>query len=73
MTVDSAGSGSLLINWANVKPFVLVRASQFRPPAPAPLNITAYLKSVQEVESLGQNISATRSADQTTNARAFTL
>ena len=53
-------------HWANVNPFVLVRASQFRPPAPAPLNSTAYLKSVQEVESLGQNTSATRTADQTT-------
>jgi hypothetical protein len=53
-------------HWANVKPFVLVRASQFRPPAPAPLTSSAYLQSLAQVQSLGQNTSATRTADQTT-------
>jgi hypothetical protein len=53
-------------HWANVKPFALKRASQFRSPAPAPLSSTAYLKSLQEVESLGQNTSTTRTPDQTT-------
>jgi hypothetical protein len=53
-------------HWANVKPFVLARASQFRPPAPAPLTSSAYLQSLQQVESLGQNTSTTRTADQTT-------
>jgi hypothetical protein len=55
-------------HWANVKPFALTRASQFRPPAPAPLTGTAYVKSLQQVQSLGQNTSTTRSADQTTIA-----
>lgn len=54
--------------WAKVKPFALTRPSQFRPPAPAPLNSTAYLQSVQQVESLGQNTSTTRTPDQTTIA-----
>jgi hypothetical protein len=53
-------------HWANVKPFALKQASQFRLPAPAALSSTAYLKSVQEVQSLGQNTSTTRTADQTT-------
>jgi hypothetical protein len=53
-------------HWANVKPFVLARASQFRPPAPAPLTSSAYLQSLQQVQSLGQNTSTTRTADQTT-------
>jgi PAP2 superfamily len=53
-------------HWANVKPFALTRASQFRPPAPAPLTSTAYLDALQQVESLGQNTSTTRTADQTT-------
>jgi hypothetical protein len=54
--------------WAKVKPFALTRPSQFRPPAPAPLTSTAYLQSVQQVESLGQNTSTTRTPDQTTIA-----
>ncbi len=55
-------------HWANVKPFVIQRGSQFRSPAPAPLSSAAYLKSLQEVQSLGQNTSTTRTADQTTIA-----
>ncbi|HWX96283.1 MAG TPA: vanadium-dependent haloperoxidase [Solirubrobacteraceae bacterium] len=53
-------------HWANVKPFVLAKASQFRPPAPAPLTSSAYVKSLQQVQSLGQNSSTTRTPDQTT-------
>jgi hypothetical protein len=53
-------------HWANVKPFLLVRASQFRPSAPPPLSSTAYIQSLQQVESLGQNNSTTRTPDQTT-------
>ena len=53
-------------HWASVKPFALVRADQFRPPPPAPLTSTAYLQSLQQVESLGQSNSTTRTADQTT-------
>jgi len=59
---------AVFTHWANVKPFVLAGADQFRPPAPAPLTSTAYLKSLQQVQSLGQNDSTTRSPDQTTIA-----
>src|SRR6202023_4344664 len=55
-------------HWANVEPFVLRQANQFRPPAPAALSSTAYLKTVQQVQSLGQNTSTTRTPDQTTIA-----
>jgi hypothetical protein len=53
-------------HWANVKPFVLIRANQFRPPAPAPLTSAAYIQSLQQVQSLGQSTSSTRTPDQTT-------
>ncbi|HEY4426947.1 MAG TPA: vanadium-dependent haloperoxidase [Solirubrobacteraceae bacterium] len=55
-------------HWAGVKPFVLSRAGQFRPPPPAPLNSPAYIATLQQVRSLGQNTSTTRTADQTTIA-----
>ena len=59
---------AVFTHWASVKPFVLTRASEFRPPAPAPLHSPAYLRTVQQVQSLGQNNSTTRTADQTTIA-----
>jgi membrane-associated phospholipid phosphatase len=55
-------------HWASVKPFVLRRASQFRPPPPAPLNSAAYLATLRQVQSLGQDTSTTRTPDQTTIA-----
>ena len=51
-------------HWAKVKPFVLSRASQFRPPAPAPLSSAAYIQTVQQVRSLGQSTSSSRTPDQ---------
>jgi len=63
-----APASAVFTHWASVKPFVLTRASQFRPPAPAPLDSPAYLRTVQQVESLGQSASATRTPDQTTIA-----
>src|SRR5439155_11889057 len=59
---------AVFTHWASVKPFVLTRASEFRPPAPAPLNSPAYLRTVQQVQSLGQNSRTTRTPDQTTIA-----
>ena len=47
---------------------MLKRASQFRPPPPAPLSSPAYLQAVQQVESLGQSNSTARRPDQTTIA-----
>ncbi len=56
-------------NWGNVTPFVLVKASQFRPDAPPALNSQEYAQALNEVKSLGQNNSTTRTAEQTVIAK----
>jgi hypothetical protein len=63
-----APATAVFTHWASVKPFVLTRVSEFRPPAPAPLGSPAYLQTVQQVQSLGQSDSTTRTPDQTTIA-----
>ncbi len=63
-----APATAVFTHWANVKPFALTRAGQFRPPPPAPLNSQAYRQALQQVESLGQSNSTTRTPDQTTIA-----
>src|SRR3984893_16394051 len=55
--------------WPAVTPFVLDSAAQFRPQAPPAVNSAPYAKAVNEVKSLGQNTSTTRTADQTVTAR----
>jgi membrane-associated phospholipid phosphatase len=55
--------------WANVTPFVLGSASQFRPAPPPAVTSTAYADALNEVKSLGQNSSTTRTADQTVAAK----
>jgi hypothetical protein len=56
-------------NWGQVTPFVLNNAAQFRPdPYPA-LNSQAYAQALNEVKSLGQNSSTTRTPDQTVIAK----
>src|SRR5579864_924102 len=52
-------------NWGNVTPFVLNNASQFRPAPPPALNSQAYAQALNEVKSLGQNTSTTRTPEQT--------
>ena len=52
-------------NWGAVTPFVLKSGSQFRPEPPPALTSAAYAQGLNEVKSLGQNISTTRTADQT--------
>jgi hypothetical protein len=59
---------AVFTHWSSVKPFVLKRASEFRPPPPAPLSSPTYLQTVEQVQSLGQNKSNTRTTDQTTVA-----
>jgi hypothetical protein len=51
--------------WGRVTPFVLDNAAQFRPEAPPALSSAAYAQALNEVESLGQNTSTTRTTDQT--------
>jgi hypothetical protein len=63
-----APATAVFTHWGSVKPFALRRASQFRPPPPAPLDSAAYLVTLRQVQSLGQNSSSTRTADQTTIA-----
>jgi hypothetical protein len=51
--------------WGNVTPFVLNNAAQFRPGPPPALTSQVYAQAINEVESLGQNTSTTRTPDQT--------
>jgi len=52
-------------NWADVKPFALESADQFRPSPPAAVTSPRYTADFEEIKSLGQNGSTTRSAEQT--------
>src|SRR5438128_9402230 len=56
-------------NWGNVTPFVLNNAAQFRPDPPPALTSQAYAQALNEVKSLGQNTSTTRTSDQTVIAK----
>jgi membrane-associated phospholipid phosphatase len=56
-------------NWGNVTPFVLNNAAQFRPGSPPALTNQAYAQAINEVKSLGQKTSTTRTADQTVIAK----
>ena len=56
-------------HWSAVRPFVLRAADQFRPPAPPALTSDAYARALNEVQSLGQDTSTTRTADQTLQAK----
>jgi PAP2 superfamily len=53
------------IQWANVTPFALAHANEFRPGPPPALASDEYTRSFAEVKSLGLINSATRTADQT--------
>jgi hypothetical protein len=52
-------------NWAKVRPFALETASQFRPSPPPAVTSARYTTDFDEVKSLGQDSSTTRSADET--------
>ena len=54
---------------AKTAPFVLNRASQFRPPPPPPLSSQAYVRDYEEVRLLGSLASGNRSVEQTDLAR----
>src|SRR5438270_6559410 len=56
-------------NWSNVTPFVLNNAAQFRPGPPPAVTSQAYAQALNEVKSLGQNTSTTRTAEQTVIAK----
>jgi hypothetical protein len=52
-------------HWGGVRPFALDTASQFRPPPPPAVTNPRYTDDFNEVKSLGELNSATRSANQT--------
>ena len=56
-------------NWGTITPFVLDSGQQFRPPAPPPITGPAYAQALNQVKSLGQDTSPTRTADETTQAQ----
>ncbi len=56
-------------SWGNVTPFVLNNGAQFRPAPPPALTSQAYADALNEVKSLGQNTSTTRTLDQTVIAK----
>jgi hypothetical protein len=64
-----AFAAPVFTGWANVTPFVLDKASQFRPEAPPTVTSAAYANALNEVKSLGQDTSTTRTADQTLAAK----
>ena len=67
--VPPAFAAPVFTGWANVTPFVLDRANQFRPQPEAALTSAAYANALNEVKSLGQNTSTTRTADETVAAK----
>jgi membrane-associated phospholipid phosphatase len=56
-------------NWGSITPWVLESGDQFRPPAPPPLTSPEWAAAINEVQSLGQNTSTTRTLDETTIAK----
>jgi membrane-associated phospholipid phosphatase len=56
-------------SWGGITPFVLKRGSQFRPAPPPPVTSAAYAKALAVVQSLGQDTSTTRAAEQTAAGR----
>ena len=52
-------------NWSNVRPFALETGDQFRPPPPPAVTSPRYTTDFDEIKSLGEINSTTRSADQT--------
>ncbi|MDQ1521338.1 MAG: hypothetical protein QOI55_2411, partial [Actinomycetota bacterium] len=60
---------AVFTHWADVAPFVLDRAAQFRPQAPAALSSAEYGAAINEVKSAGRDSSRTRTVDETTQAK----
>src|SRR3954453_9980180 len=60
-----AVAAPVFTQWPHVRPFVLRRASQFRPPPPPALTSAKYAAAINEVKALGVAQDSTRTADQT--------
>jgi membrane-associated phospholipid phosphatase len=59
----------IFTTWSNVTPFVLNNEAQFRPGPPPAVTSQAYIQTLGEVKSLGQNTSTTRTPEQTVIAK----
>ena len=59
---------AVFTQWPHVTPFVLHAADQFRPAPPPGLGTAAYAQALNDVKSLGQKTSTSRTADQTVAA-----
>jgi membrane-associated phospholipid phosphatase len=55
-------------NWGSITPFLLTSDDQFRPSAPPPVSSPAYASALNQVKSLGQDTSTSRTADQSAAA-----
>jgi hypothetical protein len=60
-----AFAAPVFTHWSAVRPFVLRRADQYRPPAPPALTSAKYAAAIAEVKALGPAAGSTRTADQT--------
>ncbi len=67
--VPPSFAAPVFTGWAKVSPFVLESAKQFRPEPQAAVTSAAYANALNEVKSLGQNTSTTRTADETVAAK----
>jgi len=56
-------------HWGRVTPFVIARADEFRPAPPPSVSSAEYAAALEQVKSLGQDVGATRTPDQTLEAR----
>ena len=59
--------------WAQVKPFVMNDAAQFRPPPPPPLDSQQWSRDLEEIRAIGARASTTRSREQTDVARFWAI
>jgi membrane-associated phospholipid phosphatase len=64
-----AFAAPVFTNWGSIRPFVLGNGHQFRPAPPPPVTSAAYATTLNQVKSLGQDSSTTRTADETTQAK----
>jgi hypothetical protein len=62
-------AAAVFTHWGGVTPFVLDNGAQFRPAPPAALSSGAYAAALNEVKRVGQDSSATRTVDETTQAK----
>ena len=59
--------------WGSVRPFVLERGDQFRPPAPYPLTSAQWAKDFNEIKRMGVKVGSGRTPEQSDIARFWAL